>query len=163
MTTALRSTTKDRRASGLRVLAGAGIAAVAAGLALAVVGGFAGGADAARGALVGTLLAVGVFAFGAVTVEGVSTVMPSASLLVALLTYALQVVLMALVLVALDGSGALDHGLDGGWVGGAVIAATVCWLIAQVVLTTRRRIPVFDLPESPVGGPASTPSDRSAR
>ena len=47
-----------------------------------------------------------VFGFGSFVVNTVAALMPTAALLVALLTYTLQVVAMGLVFVALSGSGA---------------------------------------------------------
>lgn len=145
MTTATQHSTGR---PGARVLMGAAAVALGAGLALSLVGALASGSTAAYGALVGTVLAVGVFALGAFSVNLVAGVMPSASLLVAMLTYTLQVVLMALVLVALSSSGALDDGLDRGWLAGAVITVTLVWLLCQIVLVTRARIPAYDVPVS---------------
>jgi ATP synthase protein I len=76
--------------------------------------------------------------------------MPSAALVVALLTYVLQVVLMGVVFLALDQSGQLDEGIDRAWLAGTIIGGTMVWLLVQVVLETTRRIPAYDLPESPV-------------
>ena len=72
--------------------------------------------------------------------------MPTASLLVALLTYTLQVVLMGMVFVALSRSGLLGDTLHREWLAGVVIAGTFGWLLTQLVLTTRQRIPAYDLP-----------------
>jgi ATP synthase protein I len=36
--------------------------------------------------------------------------------------------------------------LSAGWLAAAVIAVTATWLVVQVVLSTRVRIPVYDLP-----------------
>lgn len=156
MTTARASATRSARDSGLRVLVRVALAASLAGVCVAVVGAFTSGAEAFYGALVGTLLVVGIFSFGAFTVHVVSNLMPSASLMFALLTYTMQVVLMALAFAVLDGSGALDDGLDPLWLGTTVIAGTCCWLVAQVVLTARRRIPVYDLPDSQPAAPSGT-------
>jgi ATP synthase protein I len=135
------------RPRGVAALAGAAAVAVTVGLALALVGSLTTGSAAAYAALAGTGFAVAIFAFGSFTVHVVSTVMPAASLLFAMLTYTLQVGLMALVFVALSRSGALDGTLDREWFAGAIITATLCWLVAQILLATRARIPVFDLPE----------------
>lgn len=145
MTTATQHPTPS---AGAGVLLGAALVALGAGLAISLVGAFVAGSAAAYGALVGTLLAVGVFALGSFTVNVVAAMMPSASLLVAMLTYTLQVVLMALVLVALSRSGALDGSLHPEWLAGAVIAATLLWLVCQIVLVTRARIPAYDVPAS---------------
>ena len=74
------------------------------------------------------------------------------SLLVALLTYVLQVVLVAVVFAALDGSGALDSTVDRAWAGGAVIVATLVWLASHIISVTRSRQPLYDLPERPRDG-----------
>ena len=105
------------------------------------------GSDAALGALAGTGFVVAVFAFGSFAVQAVAQVMPAASLLFALLTYTLQVVVMALVFAALTDSGVLDGALDRHWFAGTIIAGAAGWLVGQVVLTTRARIPVYDLTE----------------
>jgi ATP synthase protein I len=116
---------------------------LALGAAAVVAGALAQGSPAAYGAAVGTLVVVGVFGFGSFVVDTVATLMPSAALLVALLTYTLQVVAMGLVFVALSGSGLLGDELAG-----TVIAGTAAWVVCQIVLTMRARIPIYDLPEA---------------
>lgn len=135
---------KDPRSSGSRVLAGAAVAALSLGALATVLGAVTAGSGAAYGALVGTVLVVTVFGVGSTVVNTVAGLMPSASLLVALLTYTLQVVLMGLVFAGLSGSGLLDDTLDREWLAGVVIAGTFGWLGTQVVLTTRLRIPVYE-------------------
>jgi hypothetical protein len=139
------SSTRHR---GSRALVGAALAAVAVGLSLAVIGALAGGSPAAYGALAGTGFVVAVFGLGTAAVHVVAQALPEASLLVALLTYTLQIVLMALVFVALQGSGLLDETLDRAWFGFAVIAGAACWLIGQIALATRARIPAYDLTDT---------------
>lgn len=157
---------RDTRHRGTAPLLGATAAALAVGLAATALGATTGGADAAYGALAGTLLAVTVFAFGSFLVNAVAGLMPAAALLVALLTYTLQVLVMGLAFVALSRSGLLDDTLDRQWLGGAVIAGTVLWLVAQLVLTTRLRIPAFepaaDRPTEPATGERGPASGRRA-
>lgn len=125
------------------------------------------GSEAALGTLVGTLMVVAIFALGSLTVNAVAGRLPAASLLFALLTYALQLMLMALAFAMLEESGLLDGTLDRRWVGGAVIGGTLIWVVAQIMLTTRRRIPIYDLtpsepaPAAPEAGHRG--SDRGAR
>jgi ATP synthase protein I len=157
MTTASpRSTAK----SGASVLFGAALAALVTGLLVALVGAFASGASAAYGALVGTLLVVGVFFLGAGLVHVAAGLVPAASLLVALLTYTLQVLVLALVFAALSRSGLLDDTLDRRWLAAAVIAGTVAWMVAQIGLTVRLRLPVYDEPSQTGSG---TPGARPER
>lgn len=136
-----------RSRSGFTLL-GAAISSAFVGLVVSAAGALTGGSDAAYGALVGTALCVGIFAPGAFIVDTVARIMPAASLLIAMLTYTMQVVLMALAFVALTSSGVLESTLDRRWLGGAVIAGTAGWLVAQVWLSTKARIPVFDVPEA---------------
>ena len=146
--------------SGASVLFGAALAALVTGLLVTLVGAFAGGAPAAYGALAGTLLVVGVFFLGAGFVHVAAGLVPAASLLVALLTYTLQLLVLALVLAGLNRSGLLDDALDRRWLVAGVIAGTVAWMVAQIFLTARLRLPVYDLPEKTDAG---TPAERPER
>lgn len=134
------------RDSGVAVLLGGLAVTVVLGLLVAVVAGLVSGAPAAWGALVGALVVAAVCVGGSLLVNAVAGLMPAASLLVALLTYTLQVLVLLMVFVGLERSGLLGSDLDREWLGGTAIAATLVWLVAQVVLTIRRRIPAFDLP-----------------
>lgn len=154
MTTDTRVTHGSRAPSaGLRALVGAAATALLVGLGLAIVAGLAEDRTAAGSALLGTAIAVGVFFMGAFAVNVVAAQLPAASLLVAMLTYTLQVVLMGLLFWALSTSGALEESLSREWLAGTVIACTLAWLAAQVTITLRTRIPVYDLPPAaPTGG-----------
>jgi hypothetical protein len=140
MTTAQPTPRGGRSVRGpLSVTALVGAALVAS---AAVLSGFPG----AVGALVGAGLVTAVFTFGAVVLGVVTRVSPAASLLVALLTYTLQVVAVGLVYVGLSSGGALDGPVDARWLSAAVIACTLAWTAAHVVATTRSRQLVYDLP-----------------
>ncbi len=136
---------KQDTASGGSVLLGAAFSTVLVGFVAVLLGALTGGASAAYGALTGALLVVVVLGFGSFAVNAVADLMPSASLMIALLTYTLQVVVMGLVFVALNRSGLLEDALDPRWLAGAVIVGTFGWLIGQIVLATRVRIPVYEL------------------
>jgi ATP synthase protein I len=125
------------------LVAGGGLGAllVAAGAGLS-------GPAAARGAAIGAVMVCLVFTFGAVVLGVIARIAPAASLLVALLTYTLQVVVVGLVYLALAGSGTLGETVDARWLSGAVIAATLGWTLAQVVVSMRARQPVYDLPSA---------------
>lgn len=81
---------------------------------------------AVYGALVGAVAVIVFFSFGAVVVGATASVMPSASLLVALLTYVLQVILLGLVFWSLPAS------LEPSWVAAAVIACTFAWCLGLI-------------------------------
>lgn len=131
---------------GASPLLGAAIASALLVAALGVVGLLVAGSAGLLGALAGGGLALVVFLLGTTVVHTVASVMPAMSLLVALLTYTLQVVLMAVVVVALSRSGLTGEELSREWFAGAVIAVTMLWLAVQVWLFTRLRIPTYDLP-----------------
>lgn len=116
------------------------------GVALGVVAAVTTGGPGVLGVALGTVLVATVFASGAVVLGVVALVSPSASLLVALLTYTLQVVLVGLFYVALSSGGALDGTVDARWLSGAVIAGTLAWTTTQIVVTMRSRQPVYELP-----------------
>lgn len=135
-------------ASGGSVLLGAAIGALVVGLVAALVGAFVAGSAAAYGALVGTVIVVLVFAGGAFLVNLVAGNSPAASLLIALLTYALQVVLIAVIFYAISDSGLVGDVLAAGWLAGAVIVGTVGWMVCQIVLATRLRLPAYELTDA---------------
>lgn len=129
-------------------------------LAIVVAGALTEGSPAAAGAGVGAALVLGVFGAGALAVDLVARVLPSAALLVALLTYTLQVLAMALAFVALQRSGELGESLSREWLAGAVIGGTAAWLAVHVVTALRARIPAFDTPAGDrAGTPVRTPSE----
>lgn len=124
----------------------AGAAAAVMVLAVALVGVLLGGGAAGAGALVGGLVATLVFLSGSLVVNTVAGIMPGLSLLFALSTYMVQLLALGLLFVVLDGGTLLDGTLDRGWLGCTIIAVTATWLVVQVVLSTRARIPAYDLP-----------------
>ncbi|HEX4978302.1 MAG TPA: hypothetical protein VFV40_10600 [Nocardioides sp.] len=158
MTTAPRTPrTGQRPGVAGRAVVVAGLATILVGAAVAVAGALVDGLPAAAGAGAGLLMVLVFFGLGAVVLDVVAGVAPTLSLLVAMLTYTLQVVLVGLVFVGLTRSGLLDSDLDADWLGGTVIVGTLTWLAAQVVTTLRTRQLVYDLP--PSGAPAKAVSE----
>jgi len=115
-----------------------------AGLVAVVVGALASGSSAAAGAAIGAGMVLAFFGTGAAVVNAVASVSPALSLLVALLTYTLEVVSIGLVFVGLRRSGALETAVQGPWVGGVVIATTLVWVVAQIVSAVHSRQPLYD-------------------
>lgn len=151
MTTEATSSTRETRSRGTNALGQALAATLVIGLLVAVAGlifadGAAARGAAARGAAVAVAIVLVVFGLGAVAVDYVARVLPSAALMIAMTTYALQVVLMALVFVSLERSDLLDSELDRDWLGATLIIVAFTWMTAQILTTTRARIPVYDLP-----------------
>lgn len=96
-----------------------------------------GGRAQVLGVVVGVALVVGFFVLGSTAVGVVATHAPRLSMLVALMTYVLQVLGLALVLVLLSRSGALDGTLDRRWIGGTVVVGTLGWVTALVLAALR--------------------------
>lgn len=141
-------------ASPLLGALGAGVVAVLVAMA---IGGLVGARAGALGAAAGGALTLVVFALGTSLVSLVARVMPSASLMVALLTYVLQLLVLAVVIVGLDRAD-LDAGtFSRAWFAAGVIVVTLLWMVGQLVTATRQRIPAFDLPDSDPAGDARLP------
>ena len=158
------TTKQDSRSSGLRQLL---VTMVAVDVAVLLVAGAAlvlAGSDAAVAALVGGLVTSVVIFTGTAMVNLVAGLLPAMSLLVALMTYTLQLVVMVAVFLGLSRSSLGEDGASRGWLAAAVIVATVTWLVGHVVSVVRSRVPLYDLPErpsSPLGaapGPAPRPT-----
>ncbi len=130
------------------------LAAVAAGagavLVLVVAAALVEGRAAVVGAASGGVLTLVVFASGIAIVGTVARLVPAASLMVALLTYALQLLVLALCITAIDRAGVGEETLARGWFAAGVIAVTMLWMAGQVVAATRQRIPVYQaVPAAP--------------
>jgi ATP synthase protein I len=149
-------TTESKQQSPRRVtpLLGATMAGFGAGLLLVVVAAFADGAAGARGAAAGVGITVVTFGWGTGVVSAVSRVMPSASLLIALLTFALQLMVMGVatkvVVDASDGGAYFSHA----WLAAGVVLGALAFIVAQVWCTVRQRTLAYELP-------AETPGSRT--
>lgn len=126
------------------VLAASGSTAVAA-----VAGALARGGAEALSALLGGGIVLVFFAFGAVVVGSASQLAAHLALVVAMVTYTLQVVLVALVFAGLTEADAFDSDLSAGWLAGALIAGTFAWMAGQLIATLRAPIAPW---EGPVAG-----------
>jgi len=77
-------------------------------------------------------------------------------MLIALMTFLLQVGLVAMVFVALGSSTLIGPTLSAGWVATGVIVTAVAWMAGHLLGTMRARIPVYDIAlPGPVEGPSS--------
>lgn len=124
-----------------------------------LVGGLLEGSAAAWGVVAGTALLVGFYVFGLVTVQVVASLAPALSLLVALLTYTMQVAVLALVFLALQRSGALEEAVDGRWLGVTVIIGTLAWTALLVRGAMSQRIPHYHTAEGPAKSSGGPPPD----
>lgn len=138
-------TTESKQVSatlGAWTLLGAAAWAFPAGLVLALVGLAVDGSTALYAGLAGAVATVLVLAGGALVVGVVAKIMPVASLLLALLTYVCQLLLLTVALAAVAN---LADDVATRWSAGALIAVTLVWTIAHLLLATRRRIAVYDI------------------
>ena len=122
-----------------------GVGSVAV-LAAALVSGF----PAALSAAIGVTMVCLFFSGSALVLAVVTERAPAASLLVALLTYTLKIVLVGVVFLSLQRSGALDGPVNAQWLGGTVIACTLVWVTTQIVFSMRARQLAFDPEEARV-------------
>ena len=95
-------TRQDARRTGVSTLVRASAAAAVIGLAIALVALVVAGGAGFLAAMIGAVVVVAVLFSGALVVTVVADLMPAASLLVALMTYTLQMALLALVLIPLS-------------------------------------------------------------
>jgi ATP synthase protein I len=159
MTTTTRPAQGQPRSRTPQVLLLAGVCVAVAVVLTTLVAALAGDGADALGALSGGSLALCFFLSGALVVEMASRLAPQASMLVALMTYALQVTLVLLVFVVLRSSGALDSALTPGWLAAGVIVATAAWTVGLLVASARARVPAYDIelpePTHTAAGPTS--------
>ncbi|WP_344303584.1 hypothetical protein [Nocardioides bigeumensis] len=151
------TTKQEPRLSGMRPLVVTMVAVDLAVLAVAGLAALLADGDAAVAALVGGLVTSVVIFTGTAMVNLVAGLVPSLSLLVALMTYTLQLVVMVAVFLALSRSSLGADATSRGWLGAAVITAAVTWLVGHLVTATRARIPIYDLPAQPPAQPPVQP------
>lgn len=144
-----RSRTTPRGAE----LVGAGLAALAATVLVALLALLLTGGEervpSAVGAMAGGSIALVFFLAGSMLVNLVATVQPELTMLVALLTYTLEVVLLLVVFLALDRNQVFATQGQRGWVVAGLLACTVAWTVGHVRATTRLRIPAFEPVDRP--------------
>jgi ATP synthase protein I len=145
--------------AGRRPFVVAALVTTVVGALLVAVAALVAGSPAAYGALAGSAMVVVVLAFGAFVVDLAARVAPATSLLVALVTYTLQVGLMALLFVAVRRADVLASDVERGWLGGTVIAGALVWSVVQLRASMTTRIPVY----ATAGEQAAGRSDQDLR
>ncbi|NYE37719.1 ATP synthase protein I [Nocardioides cavernae] len=131
---------------GVRVVVRAAALTLLAGVAACAVAGLVHGPSAAGAAAVGAGLVALVVSFGTMSMHVVASAMPTASLLVALLTYVTQLAIVLLVFLAITRGDLFASTQERGWLAGSMVLATLVWTVSHLVLTARERVPYFDLP-----------------
>lgn len=131
------------------IVRGALLSTLAAGLIATIAAALLAGSPAAWGAGIAVAMVCVFFAFGALVVGAAARLAPATSLLVALLTYTLKVVLIGLVFLGLQSSGVMAGQVDANWLAGTLIGCTLVWTTTQIVLSMRARQLAYDLPSQP--------------
>jgi ATP synthase protein I len=147
MTTESRATSRPSGlVPGVRVVARAAALTALVGAFLVGAAAVVHGSEPAAAAAVGAGLVVLVVSFGTLSLHVVASAMPTASLLVALVTYTTQLAIVLLVFLAITRGEVFSGDQARGWLAGSMVLATVVWTVAHLVLTARERVPYFDLP-----------------
>lgn len=155
------TTASPRRPHAVLLHGAVGAAALVPGLLVAGSGWLVSGSDAALAAGFGALAVLGILLFGSTAVDLVAGLMPGASLGVALMTYALQLVLLVAVLLAASEAALFADLAERRWLFGGLLAVMLGWMVGQVVAAVRVRIPVYDLPRQAPAAGSQTPADPS--
>lgn len=141
--------TRTPRPYGLRwMLFAAVLTAVALGI-LVLVAALAADQTAIAGALVGGGAVLGVSLFGVIALSLIGFA-PGTALLLAMTTYVLQVMVLALLFVSYQKYPELRRELDAGWLAGGIVTAVVGWVAGYLVAAFRDR----ELPAAAGPGPA---------
>lgn len=140
MTTAQIAT----RSPGSPVRAAA-TASLAVGLVSAAVSTAAGGPRGLVGAVLGVLVVGGFFGFGQVVLSTLRDVEPSMLLVVALLSYLLQVVVLLALFAAFQRHPAWADIASPTAFGVTILGCTLAWTTGLVIASRRQRVPLYDL------------------
>lgn len=147
MTTDTPASAPARRSTGRPAVLGAAAGCAVAAGAVVAIGALVAGSPGAAGAALGAGVTLATFLVGALVVDLVATAMPAAALGAALMTYTMQVGLLAVFFLVMNASGALDASISRTWLGIGVIVASVAWMSAQLAVVLTQRIPTYDLPD----------------
>jgi ATP synthase protein I len=161
------TTSRAARPYGVAALGVAVLAVSCVGVVVTVLGAVFEGTTGLVGGLVGAGATLLVLAAGFALVDLVSSVMPTFSLLFALLTYSFQMLVLGGLLVVLRTSDDIEQTLSPGWFAAGVIGVALTWTVVLVAHALRARVPLYDLPDdSLVRAPAPVPApavERSER
>lgn len=156
MTTDTIASSRMARPYGVAALGAAVLASLMAAVFVAVLAAVVDGSAGLVGGLAGAGVALLVLATGFAVVDMVSGLLPSFSLIFALLTYTFQVVLLAGLLTMLRTADDIDDTLTPGWFAGGVIGVALAWTVCLVWHAMRARVPLYDLPaDSLVNAPSA--------
>ncbi|GAB3266614.1 hypothetical protein GCM10027425_33140 [Alteromonas gracilis] len=122
----------------------AGAVTLVAGLAVAGATAVIAGSPQAWGVAVAAGLVTFFFSAGATMVGAALRMAPGAAMLMALMTYALQMILIFMVFLALNEGGLLGSLIDPVWLTFAIAGLTVVWTALVMRAFRRARITAYD-------------------
>jgi len=140
MTTAQTAETRTRPVLRAALVSSLLTGAVAVALSLAL-----GGASGLVGSLVGVALVVGFFLVGHLVLTVLRSVSPALLLLVALLTYGLQVTILLAAYAVFRSHETWSDDVSSTALGLTAIGCTVAWTAGLVVAARRDRTPLFEV------------------
>ena len=140
MTTETRASTPLVPLVRAAVLPGLAVGVVVA-VAATVIWGLAG----LWGALAGALLVTAFFGSGQLILRAFKNIEPVLLMALALMTYALQVVVLIALYAVFANSDVSEDQFSTKAFGLAVLASTVVWIVALIRVAKRERIPLYDL------------------
>lgn len=143
-----------------QLLRGALVPTLAVGVVVAAVAGVWIGALGLLSAILGVVLVVAFFAASILALRAVRNAEPAIFFALALTVFALKVLALALVFVAVERTGLADDVIHRGSLAAAVIGASLVWIAAETRAFVRLRTPLYDLdrtdrPESAEGTSAT--------
>ncbi len=100
-----------------------------------------------RGALLGAVLTSGFFLSGQLVLRAMRSIAPHLLMIIALLTYALQVVVLLAVFSALHSGARWSERMSTTSLGVTILACTAAWTVSLVGVARRERVVLFDLDE----------------
>lgn len=133
------------KAVGLRWLVPATLSAVVALVVLTVLAAVVGNGPAVAGALIGGVAVLVTSLFAVLSLTMVVWVHSRLALLVAMMTYLLQVMLLALLFVSYQKHEELQDEIARSWLGAGIATAAVAWTVGYLVAAYRDR---NDVPSS---------------
>lgn len=151
MTTASRPTPDP----GAAVLGGTFLLTAAASVGVIGVAAIVSDSEAVTAAAAGSVSTLLVMGFGSYVVHVVARAVPSLSLLVALMTYVLQLVMMIAFFLVLSRSGEFSDAVRSPWLVAGVGVAVLGWVTTQVRLAGKVRTLAYELPAETSAATAS--------
>lgn len=114
------------------------------------------GAPQARAVVIAGVLVAVFFGVGLLLMSTALKFPPKSALVLALLTYVLQLALITLAFLILDRSGALGEDVDAAWLTLAAAVLSLLVIVGLMRWASKVRVPIYDLDDAPSAGRATS-------